>query len=624
MLEKISNPKDIKNLSIEDLDILSQEIRERIIEVLSKNGGHLGSNLGAVELSMALHFVFDSPYDKFIFDVSHQSYTHKLLTGRDKLFDTLRQFKGLCGFSHFNESIHDHFHLGHAGSAISLALGLAKNRDLLNRDEHVIPIIGDATLTNGLALEALNNIDQKTKKLIIILNDNKMSISKNVGNIKNLLSRFFSNPRSNKLYSEIETLLEKIPNIGKFLANQGKKLTQSIKNLVSPAIFFEHLNLSYIGPIDGHDIKKMIDTFEKVKNSEKPILIHVITTKGKGMEKAISNPESYHGVKPFDITTGDFLSKSKLTFPKVFGSHILDMAKKDPSIVVVNPAMLKGSSLEEFNEKFPDRCIDVGIAEGHALTYAGGIALNKNLKVLVSIYSTFLQRGLDNLFQDICLQDLPVVFAIDRAGLSGPDGPTHHGIYDIGFLNAMPNMVIVQPRDANVLKELLNSVFNWKRPVAIRYPNMEAIEVKKPLKKRKIGSFDILSKGKDILIISIGHMYKTAIDIKEILKLHDLDPTILDPIFIKPLNESLFKDLLETHKTVITIEEHSIKCGFGSIFNNFIIQNNIKDIEVMNFALPDRFLTHGGYKDLIEDLKLDAKSISEKILNFLYEETKVL
>ena len=346
MLEKISNPKDIKNLSIEDLDILSQEIRERIIEVLSKNGGHLGSNLGAVELSMALHFVFDSPYDKFIFDVSHQSYTHKLLTGRNKLFDTLRQFKGLCGFSHFNESIHDHFHLGHAGSAISLALGLAKNRDLLNRDEHVIPIIGDATLTNGLALEALNNIDQDTKKLIIILNDNKMAISKNVGNIKNLLSRFFSNPRSNKIYSEFQTLLEKIPNIGKFLANQGKKLTQSVKNLVSPAIFFEHLNLSYIGPIDGHDIKKMIDTFEKVKNSDKPVIIHVITTKGKGMEKAISNPESYHGVSPFHISTGDFISKSKLTFPKVFGSHILDMAKKDPSIVVVNPEIGRASCRE--------------------------------------------------------------------------------------------------------------------------------------------------------------------------------------------------------------------------------------------------------------------------------------
>ncbi len=624
MLEKISNPKDIKKLSIEDLDLLSQEIRERIIEVLSKNGGHLGSNLGAVELSMALHFVFDSPYDKFIFDVSHQSYTHKLLTGRNKLFDTLRQFKGLCGFSHFNESIHDHFHLGHAGSALSLALGLAKNRDLLNRDEHVIPIIGDATLTNGLALEALNNIDQDTKKLIIILNDNKMAISKNVGNIKNLLSRFFSNPRSNKIYSELQTLLEKIPNIGKFLASQGKKITQSVKNLVSPAIFFEHLNLSYIGPIDGHDIKKMIDTFEKVKNSEKPVIIHVVTIKGKGMEKAISNPESYHGVRPFDITTGDFLSKSKLTFPKVFGSHILDMAKKDPNIVVVNPAMLKGSSLVEFKEKFPDRCIDVGIAEGHALTYAGGIALNKNLKVIVSIYSTFLQRALDNLFQDICLQDLPVVFAIDRAGLSGPDGPTHHGIYDIGFLNAMPNMVITQPRDANVLKELLNSVFSWKRPVAIRYPNMEALETKKPLKKRKIGSFDILSEGQDILIISIGHMYRTALEIKKNLKNQGWNPTILDPIFIKPLNESLFKKLLETHKTVVTIEEHSIKCGFGSIFNNFIVQNNIKDIDVLNFALPDQFITHGGYKDLIEDLKLDAKSISEKILNTTLERTKIL
>ncbi len=623
MLKRIKNPKDIKNLSVQDLDLLSQEIRERIIEVLSKNGGHLASNLGTVELSIALHFVFDSPYDKFIFDVSHQSYTHKLLTGRNKKFDTLRQFKGLCGFTHFKESIHDHFSLGHAGSALALALGICKNRDLLNRDEHVIAIIGDATLTNGLALEALNNIERNTKKLIVILNDNKMSISKNVGNIKNILSRFFSNPRSNKIYLEIETILKKIPNIGEFLANQGKKLTQSIKNLVSPAIFFEHMNLSYIGPIDGHNIKKMVDTFEKVKNSDTPVLIHVLTTKGKGMERAISNPESYHGVKPFDITTGDFLFKSKLTFPKVFGSHILSMAKKDPNIVVINPATLVGSCLVEFKKTFPNRCIDVGIAEGHAITFAGGIALNKNLKVVISIYSTFLQRGLDNLFQDICLQEFSVIFAIDRAGISGPDGSTHHGIYDIGFLNTMPNMVITQPRDANVLKELLNSAFNWKRPVAIRYPNLETKMSKSFLKERKIGSFDIISEGKDILIIAIGHMYQTALEIKKILKKQGLDPTILDPIFIKPLNESLFKKLLQTHKVIITIEEHSIKGGFGSIFNNFIVQNNIKDIDVLNFALPDQFLIHGEYIDLIKDLKLDAKSISEKILNTLYEKSKV-
>ncbi|NGX28170.1 MAG: 1-deoxy-D-xylulose-5-phosphate synthase [Candidatus Anoxychlamydiales bacterium] len=625
MLDKIKSPKDIKNLTIDELDILSNEIRNRIIDVLSINGGHLSSNLGAVELTIALHFAFNSPYDKFIFDVSHQSYAHKLLTGRNKDFDTLRQFKGLCGFSNPKESIHDHFYSGHAGTALSLGLGLLKNRDFLNRDEYIVPIIGDATLTCGLALEALNNINGDMKKFIVILNDNKMSISKNVGNIKNILSRLLSNPTSNKLYLEIQTLLEKIPNVGKSLAKQGQKFTQSIKNLVSPASFFEHLNLSYIGPIDGHNIKKLIDTFEATKKIDKPVIIHVLTTKGKGMAKAISNPTSYHGVKPFDIDTGSFKAKSKLTFPKVFGSHILEMAKKDPNIIVVNPAMIAGSSLTEFKETFPDRCIDVGIAEGHAVATAGGLAYNNNLKVLVSIYSSFLQRAFDNLFHDVCLQDLPVVFALDRSGISGPDGATHHGIYDISFLNAMPNMVIAQPRDGNLLKELLNSAFDWKKPVTIRYPNLEAeVDLEKSLTKRKIGSFDILSEGKDILIIALGHMYKTAIETKEILKKEGFNPTILDPIFIKPLNEKLYHDLLKEHELVITIEEHSIQSGFGSIFNNFLIQNNIKNVNVLNFALPDEFIEHGSNEDLLKNLKLDSISISKKILKTIYDNKKAL
>jgi len=380
LLEKLKNPKDIKNLSFEELDLLSEEIRKRIIEVLSINGGHLASNLGIVELSIALHKVFDSPYDKFIFDVSHQSYTHKLLTGRNKSFDSLRQFRGLSGFSNPKESIHDHFYLGHAGTALSLALGMCKNRDFLNNDDHVIPIIGDASLTCGLTLEALNNIDKDLKKFIVILNDNEMAISENVGNIKNILSRLLSNPVSNKLYSEIQTFLSKIPSFGKLLAKQGQKVTESVKNLVSPAPFFEQLNLSYIGPIDGHNIKKLTDTFEAIKNNPRPVIVHVMTTKGKGMKKARLNPVSYHGVKPFNPLTGNFIAKAKLSFPKVFGAHILEMAKEDPNIIVVNPAMIKGSGLTEFKQTFPTRCIDVGIAEGHALTYAGGIDSKQKLK----------------------------------------------------------------------------------------------------------------------------------------------------------------------------------------------------------------------------------------------------
>jgi len=501
-------------------------------------------------------------------------------------------------------------------------LGMTKSRDLSNKDAHIIPIIGDASLTCGLTLEALNNIDENTKKLIVILNDNEMAISENVGNIKNILSRLLSNPVSNKLYLEIQTLLSKIPNFGKLLAKQAKKVTESLKNLVSPAPFFEQLNLSYIGPIDGHNIKKLTDIFEAIKNTPRPVIIHVMTTKGKGMKQARLNPISYHGVKPFDLLTGDFISKTKLNFPKVFGGHVLEMAKKDPNIIVVNPAMIKGSGLTEFKQTFPERCFDVGIAEGHALTYAGGIAHNQNLKVIISIYSTFLQRSFDNLFHDICLQDLPVVFAIDRAGISGPDGVTHHGIYDISFLNAMPNMIIAQPRDANVLKELLNSVFEWKKPTAIRYPNLETKQRDQPLQKRSIDSYDILNHGKKILIIAIGHMYKTALEVKEILELNDFNPTILDPIFIKPLNENLYKDLFNTHEYVATIEEHCITCGYGSILNNFIIQNNFKNLEVLNFGLPDKFIEQGKNQELLKEAELDAKSISKKLLNCILETTQ--
>jgi 1-deoxy-D-xylulose-5-phosphate synthase len=623
VLEKITNPKDIKKLSTKKLYILSEEIRKRIIDVLSVNGGHLASNLGVVELTIALHFAFESPYDKFIFDVSHQSYAHKLLTGRNKRFDSLRLFKGICGFCNPEESIHDPFYLGHAGNALSLALGLCKSRDLFNKDEHIIPIIGDATLTCGLTLEALNNIDEKLKKLIVILNDNEMAISENVGNIKNILSRLLNNPISNKIYLDMQKFLSKIPNFGQFLAKQGKRVTESLKNLVSPASFFEQQNLSYIGPIDGHNIKKLIDTFEAIKNTNRPVVVHIMTKKGKGMAKAILNPTSYHGVKPFNPITGIFLSNSQLTFPKVFGCHLLKMAKKDSNIIVINPAMLKGSCLTEFKKSFPDRCIDVGIAEGHAITLAGGIAHNKNLKVIVSIYSSFLQRALDNVFHDVCLQKFPVVFAIDRAGVSGPDGPTHHGIYDISFLKAMPNMIITQPRNANILKEILNSVFEWKKPTAIRYPNLETEETSHPLQKRQIGSYDILNEGKDILIIAIGHMYKTAFEIKKILKEKGHNPTILDPIFIKPLNEKLYKELFQIHNYIITLEEHALSCGFASILNNFIIINNIKGIEVLNFGLPDKFIKYGKNSDLLKEAKLDAKSISEKILNSILKKTNL-
>lgn len=616
ILANINQPEDIKNLSTSELYRLASEIRERIRQVLSINGGHLASNFGAVELTLALHKVFKSPDDKFIFDVSHQTYVHKLLTGRNDRFDKIRQFKGLCGFSNPKESEHDHFYAGHAGTALSLALGVAKNRDLDSRDEYVIPIIGDATLTCGTALEALNNISKNLKKFIVILNDNNMSISENVGAITQILSRFLSNPTTNKIYQELDTIVSKIPSYGKTLAKQGHKITESLKNLVSPAAFFEQYGLSYIGPIDGHDIQKLIEVFEGVKNSSWPVIIHVLTKKGQGMTEAINNPVSYHGAKPFNLSTGQFLqaSSSKSSFPKVFGSHLLKMAESDPTVIAVTPAMSAGSCLDDFMKKFPDRCLDVGIAESHSVTFAGGLALGKKMKIVVSIYATFLQRAFDNLFHDVCLQELPVVFAIDRAGISGPDGSTHHGIYDISFLNAMPNMVISQPRNGQLLKELLESSFSYGRPTAIRYPNMATEDSQAPLAHRAIGKGEILVQGQDILIIGLGVMNDMAIKICENLKLLGFSPTVLDPIFIKPLDSNLLCELLTTHHFIVTIEEHSVICGLGAIINHFLMSNGYSNIQVMNFGIPETYLEQGSHSEILNEIGLTPEKITESVL----------
>lgn len=615
-LSEIQSPEDIKNFSIPELHQLAAEIRHRIIEVLSVNGGHLASNLGVVELTLAMHKVFNSPEDKFIWDVSHQTYIHKLLTGRNDRFHQIRQFKGLCGFCHPKESTHDHFHAGHAGTALSLALGVAKNRDLTKRQEYIIPVIGDATLTCGMSLEALNNISRDLKRFIVILNDNAMSISKNVGAITHILSRLLSNPTTNKIYQELDTFVSKIPSYGPILSQQGHKITESLKNLVSPAAFFEQYGLSYIGPIDGHDVKKLIDVLEGVKESTWPVVIHVLTRKGEGMDEAIKNPISYHGARPFSRDTGKFLpnATTKLTFPKIFGAHILEMAEKDPSVVAVTPAMSCGSCLDDFMKKFPERCLDVGIAESHAVTFSGGIAYGGKMKVVTSIYATFLQRAFDNLFHDVCLQELPVIFAIDRAGISGPDGSTHHGIYDISFLNAMPNMVISQPRNGQVLKELMESAFTWKRPTAIRYPNLATEDPEGPLKERELGKGEVLIEGKDILIVALGHMNTVALKARALLIEHGFEATVLDPIFVKPLDADLICRLLLTHQKIVTIEEHSAICGMGAILNNFLMRQGFSNVQVLNLGIPETFLDHGSHQELLNEIGLTPEKIVKQIL----------
>lgn len=622
LLKNISSPADLKQLSREKLPELAKEIRQTIIDVLSVNGGHLASNLGIVELTIALHYIFDSPEDKFIFDVSHQSYPHKLLTGRQGLFPRIRQFKGLCGFSNPKESPHDHFYAGHAGTALSLALGVAKARDLDQQQNHILPILGDASLTCGLTLEALNNIPRNLNRFIVILNDNNMSISHNVGAITNILTRLLNSPTSNRIYHELEHLLAKIPNLGPALAKKSLKLKESVKNLFSSAPFFEQFGLAYVGPIDGHDIDKLIDTLSALKEVDQPTIFHVLTTKGKGLETAIENPITYHGCKPFDKITGKFLvssSPSQPTFPQIFGKQILKMAESDPDIVAVTPAMPAGSCLEGFMNRFPDRCLDVGIAEGHAITFCGGIAKNRQKKVVASIYSTFLQRAFDNLFQDVCLQELPVVFAIDRGGISGPDGSTHHGIYDISFLNAMPNMIITQPRNGKLLRELLLSAFRYGRPTAIRYPNMGTTDETNELQFKELGVGEILKEGKEIAIIALGHMCSTALEVRNRLQEHGLEPTIIDPIFLKPLDSELFCKIAATHKIIVTLEEHSLNGGLGMIVNSFLLRNGFNDLQVINLGIPDTYLEQGSNKELIQQIGLDPETITSNLLREFQE-----
>ncbi|NGX39740.1 MAG: 1-deoxy-D-xylulose-5-phosphate synthase [Chlamydiae bacterium] len=574
LLPTLRSPTDIKGLSTDQLKGLAEEIRSRIIDVMAINGGHLGSNMGIVELTLALHQVFDSPFDQFIFDVSHQTYPHKLLTGRFKAFSTIRLHKGLSGFAHPEESEHDHFFAGHAGTAVSLALGAAKARDLAREDNHLIPIVGDATFTCGLSLEALNNIPHDLKRFLIILNDNNMSISNNVGAIT------------------------------KILTQKGQK----------SRTFFEQYNLNYVGPIDGHNIEELITTLQSLKDSSRPTLLHVHTLKGKGLKVAEQNPIAWHGCSPFDKVTGEKLAKSSSSpkFPQIFGKHLLAMAEKDPSIVTVTPAMPFGSCISPFMKKFPERCLDVGIAEGHAVTFSGGIASGGKNKVVCSIYATFLQRAFDNLFQDICLQKLPVLFALDRAGIATGDGVTHHGIYDISFLSNMPNMVICQPRDGHLLKELLESAFDWERPTALRYPNIGTFEPDLPIQKRTLGEGEILAKGSDIALIALGHMNTTALAVRDLLLTQGISATVVDPIFVKPLDTDLLTDIFMSHPFVATIEEHALSSGLGSLINSFATRNGFTTT-IQNFGIPDTFIEHGSHKEMLASLGLDPHSIAQQI-----------
>lgn len=624
ILPGISSPKEIKSLSIEQLQSLSSEIHHRIIEVMAINGGHLASNLGVIDLTLALHKVFRSPEDIFLFDVSHQTYTHKIVTGRNNEFPTIRKFEGLSGFAHPEESDHDHFYAGHAGTALSLALGMAKARDLEKRDNYIITILGDASLTCGHTLEALNNIDKGLRNFIIILNDNAMSIAKNVGNVPGILTRLIHNPLTHRMSQEFTNVVKKIPGCGEFLKNQSLRIKEFIKQSFPLSPFFEEFGLEYVGPIDGHDIKQVIHTLTSLQSLAMPIILHVTTEKGRGMTAAQNNPITYHGVKPFDIKTGKFLPTlgKQPTFSKIFGNYLLELAKARDEIIAITPAMPVGSCITDFMEHYPDRCIDVGIAEGHCLAFAAGIAKSRGKRVFCCIYATFLQRAFDQLFQEICLQNLPVIFAIDRAGIAGGDGITHNGIYDLGFMRAMSNLIIAQPRNGQVLCELLRLALNATTPIAIRYPNLPTTKATEPLTPREIGKGEILVSGKDVAIIALGHKCDTALEIATILEREGIYPTILDPIFVQPLDRELLHTILQKHSHIITLEEHHISVGLGSAINDFASKGSYS-VSMYNFGIEHSFMQHGSHAELTRSIGLDAESLATQILSLVKVEVSV-
>ncbi len=612
LLDTIKTSKDIKQLSRDELKILAQQIRERIIKVVSKNGGHLASSLGAVELTLAIHYVFDLPQDTLIWDVGHQSYAHKILTGRNDTFDTLRQYNGLSGFSKMKESPYDGFTVGHASTSISAGLGVCYAKYLNKDDSNVISVIGDGSLTAGLAYEGLNQTGDLKKNLIVILNDNEMSISPNVGALSSLLSRTFSAKYLQNMKNRVGAFFKSLPRIGDDIYKILKRSEESFKTFITPGMLFEAFNFDYFGPIDGHNFDHLIEILNNIKNHHDPILLHVITKKGKGYEPAEKNPVYFHGVGSFTIDTGKANKKSNgvPSYTQVFGSQMVKLAKNNDKIIAVTAAMPEGTGLIEFSKIYPDRFFDVGIAEQHAVTFAAGLA-TKGLKPVVAIYSTFLQRAFDQILHDVCIECLPVVFAIDRGGVVGEDGPTHHGLFDYSYLRCMPNMIIMAPKDENELAGMLVTAVDHDGPVALRYPRGIGTGVKiednpKPL---VIGKAQVIEEGEDLLIIAIGKSVCEAAKASIVLKNKSINTTIINARFVKPLDAALIIKYASKIKKIITVEEHVLDGGFGSAVLEMLVDNGVTDINLKRIGIKDRFVEHGPQDILKHDYKIDSQAI---------------
>ena len=620
ILSSIDRPEQLKKLSLAQLNKLAGEIRELILHTVAKTGGHLAPNLGTVELTIALHTVFHCPEDKIVWDVGHQAYGHKILTGRRERFDTLRQPGGITGFPKRSESMYDSFGVGHSSTSISAALGMAIARDLDHKDNYVVAVIGDGSMTGGEAFEALNNAGDLGKHLIVILNDNEMSIDKNVGALSEYLSKMRTAPTYNKVKHDLEFLLKRIPTIGGSVAKAVEHLKDSLRYLLVPGGLFEELGFTYVGPIDGHNIELLTDVLEKAKTMQGPILIHTLTKKGKGYFPAEIEPDKFHGVGQFCVETGEVKKSPNQTpsYTSVFSKVLLKLADQDKDIVAITAAMPTGTGLKSFADRFPERFLDVGIAEQHAVTVAAGLA-SQEKKPIVVLYSTFAQRAYDQIIHDVCLQKLPVVFALDRAGIVGEDGPTHHGVFDYSFLRHMPNITLMAPKDENELQHMLYTAFQLNQPVALRYPRGNGVGVKldEALVNLPIGIAEEIKSGDDIVFFAIGSMVEACKQASEFLGYVGIEAGVVNARFIKPLDEDMLIRIASRTKYIVTVEDNVLAGGFGSAVLEFLNDQGIAEPKVLRLGLPDKFIEQGPRKDLLAKYTLSGENIAKRVSAFI-------
>ncbi|MEE9224711.1 MAG: 1-deoxy-D-xylulose-5-phosphate synthase [Bacteroidota bacterium] len=620
-LNKINSPSDLKPLSISDLKVVCTEIREFLIDIVSKTGGHLGAGLGAVELAVAAHYVFNTPYDKLVWDVGHQAYPHKVLTGRRDIFHTIRQFKGLSGFLRRAESEYDTFGAGHASTALSAALGMATARDFAGERYKVVAIVGDGAMTGGMAYEAMNNAGLLKKDIIVVLNDNRMSIAPNVWAISNYFTELLATPQYNKFKATIWELTGKLDQLGDRIRKIAARLEGGIKAVITPGMLFEALGFRYFGPFNGHNISQLVRIFQEVKDLKGPILIHTLTQKGKGYKPAEADTQRLHGVTPFDKVTGIVHKKSggPPAYTKVFGKAVVELAKKNPKIVGITAAMPEGTGLNILQKEMPERFFDVGIAEQHAVTFSAGLA-TQGFTPIAAIYSTFLQRAYDQIIHDVSVQGLHVVFVIDRAGLVGADGHTHHGVFDLAYLRCIPGMVIMTPKDESELRDMLYTATIYERgPIALRFPRGNGIGVvlKEGFDELEIGKGEVIRSGQDVAILAIGNMVYPSLKAAELLEKRGISAEVANMRFVKPLDERLVEEIGRRFTKVITIEDHMIHGGFGAAVLECLSKKGISGIEFKLHGVPDEFIEHGTPNELQKMLKLDAEGITSVVEGFV-------